>query len=116
MATGQDIWDTLAETYSRKGNVAQIDELRRFIESEIQGDLSTLQYFTSLGVLWKRIDHLLTFHPVCPTDAANFKTYIESERIFKFLAGLQPKLDPARSRILGMEPLPTLRGICTCSK
>ena len=109
MATAQDIWDTLAETYSRKGNVAQIYELRRLIEAEVQGDRSTLQYFTSLGVLWKRIDHLLTSHLVYPTDSASFKTYIESKRIFKFLASLKPELDPVRSRILSMEPLPTLR-------
>ena len=38
METSKDIWDTLAETYSRKGNVAQIYELRRLIEFEIQGD------------------------------------------------------------------------------
>ena len=42
MATAKDIWDTLVETYSRKGNVAQIYVLRRLIESEIKGDRSTL--------------------------------------------------------------------------
>ena len=31
MGTTQDIWDTLAETYSRQGNVAQVYELRRAI-------------------------------------------------------------------------------------
>ena len=52
MATAKEILDTLAKTYSHKGYVAQIYELRRLIESETQGDRSMLQYFTSLGVLW----------------------------------------------------------------
>ena len=47
--------------------------------------------------------------PVCSIDAASFKEYVESERLFKFLAGLNSKFDPVRSRILGSEPLPSLR-------
>ena len=31
MAIAQDIWETMAKTYSRKGNSAQIFELRRLI-------------------------------------------------------------------------------------
>ena len=59
--------------------------------------------------MWKRLDHLKNYRPVCPTDAASFKEYIESERIFKFLAGLNSEFDPVRSRVLGIEPLPSLR-------
>ena len=31
MATAKDIWETMASTYARKGNSAQIFELRRLI-------------------------------------------------------------------------------------
>ena len=46
MDTTQDIWNTLAHTYSRKGNVAQVYELQRSIEIEVQGDRSTIQDYT----------------------------------------------------------------------
>jgi len=88
METARDIWETLAETYSRKGNIAQVYELRRSVEAETQGDRPVIQYYTSVCSLWKRIDHLLSHRPVCPADAKSFKEYIEKERIFKFLPGL----------------------------
>ena len=96
------------QRHSCKGNVAQIYELRRTIKTEVQGDRLTLQYFIALDTLWKRFNHLQTYHSVCSSNVANFKTYIESERIFKFPAGLKPELDAVRSQILGMEPVTTL--------
>ena len=44
MATAQDIWETMANTYSRKGNSAQIFERRRLIGRSEQGEQSVLQY------------------------------------------------------------------------
>ena len=37
MVTAQDIWETMANTYSRKGNSTQIFELRRLIGRSEQG-------------------------------------------------------------------------------
>ena len=59
--------------------------------------------------MWKRLDHLKNYRPVCTADATSFKEYVEGERIFKFLAGLNSKFDQVRSQILGIEPLPSLR-------
>ena len=46
--TAQDVWDAVAATYSHKGNFSQPFELRRSIESTIQGEQTVLQYFTFL--------------------------------------------------------------------
>ena len=35
METTPDIWDTLAQTYARKGNIAEVYELRKRIEAEV---------------------------------------------------------------------------------
>ena len=40
MAIAQDIWETMANTYSRNGNFAQIFELRRLIGRSEQGEMS----------------------------------------------------------------------------
>ena len=109
MATAQDIWETMAKTYSRKGNSAQIFELRRVIGRSEQGEMGVLQYFTSLSTSWKRLDHLLDYKPVCPTDSTAYNKLVAEERIFKFLEGLNSEYDPVRSRVLGMDPLPSLQ-------
>ena len=78
METARDIWDTLAQTYARKENVAKVYELRRCIEAEVQ-DVFLHFSITSLCTMWKRLDHLKNHHPICSTEAASFKEYIESE-------------------------------------
>ncbi|GMP95604.1 hypothetical protein CsSME_00044585 [Camellia sinensis var. sinensis] len=46
METAQDVWDSVATTYSHKGNFSQAFELRRSMESSVQGEQTVLQYFT----------------------------------------------------------------------
>ena len=69
MATAQDIWEIMANTYSRKGNSAQIFELQLLIGRSEQGEMTVLQFFTSLSMSWKCLDHLLDYKPVCPTNS-----------------------------------------------
>ena len=42
-----------------------------------------------------------------------FRNSSEIQRIFEFLAGLNPKLDQLRSQILGKVPLPSLSEVCS---
>jgi len=55
LTTAKDIWDALADTYSRKGNMAQIFDLKRIIERQTQDEKTVLQYFTSLTGLWQKL-------------------------------------------------------------
>ena len=109
METAQDVWEAVAITYSRKGNFSQAFELRRSIESTLQGEQTVLQYFTFLTNGWKRLDHLEDYKPVCPTDSIGYKKFIARERVFKFLAGLNVEYDPVRGRVLSMDTLPSLQ-------
>ena len=68
-----------------------------------------LQYFTSLSTHQKRLDHLLDYKPMCATDLVAYNKLVVEERIFKFLEGLHLDYDPVRSRVLGMDPLPSLQ-------
>ncbi|CAL5430126.1 unnamed protein product [Camellia sinensis] len=109
MDTAQDIWEAVATTYSRKGNFSQTFELRRSIDRSVQGEMTILQYFTFLSNGWKRLDHLQEYKPVCPTDSAGYRKFVEQVRVFKFLEGLNVVFDPVRSRVLGMDALPSLQ-------
>lgn len=109
LTTAKDIWDALADTYSRKGNMAQIFDLKRIIERQNQDEKAVLQYFTSLTGLWQTFDHYQDWNPICAADIASYQKLVERDRIFKFLAGLNQEYDPIRCRVLGMEPLPSLR-------
>ena len=44
----------------------------------------------------------------CSIDAAMHQEFIERERVYDFLAGLNVELDQVRVQILGKEPLPSL--------
>ena len=48
-----------------------------------------------------------------PKDVAKLVDLLEIQRIFEFLAGLNPKLDQVRSQILGKVPLPSLSEVCS---
>ncbi|XP_028065563.1 uncharacterized protein LOC114268571 [Camellia sinensis] len=84
-------------------------ELRRSIESTLQGEQTVLQYFTFLTNSWKSLDHLEDYKPVYPTDSVGYKKFIARERVFKFLAGLNMEYDPVRGRVLSMDTLPSLQ-------
>ena len=47
----------------------------------------------------------------CCDDAVILKNYIERERIFEFLAGLNIEFDQMRVQILGKESLPLLNEV-----
>ncbi|XP_028069354.1 uncharacterized protein LOC114271885 [Camellia sinensis] len=111
METAQDVWDAVAVTYSRKRNFSQAFELRRSIESSLQGEQTVLQYFTFLTNGWKCLDHLEDYKPICPADFVGYKKFIARERVFKFLGGLNVEYDPVRGRILGIDTLPSLQEV-----
>ncbi|GMP32284.1 hypothetical protein CsSME_00006112 [Camellia sinensis var. sinensis] len=43
----------------------------------------------------------------CSNDAALLKRYMEKERIYTFLAGLNIEFDPVRVQVLGKEEIPS---------
>ena len=44
----------------------------------------------------------------CSKDATIYQEFLEKERLFDFLAGLNGEFDQVRVRILGRDPLPSL--------
>ena len=44
----------------------------------------------------------------CSKDATIYQEFLEKERLFDFLAGLNGEFDQVRVQILGRDPLPSL--------
>ena len=73
-----------------------------------QGDKTVTEYANILQNLWQELDHYRVFEMKCPEDAAILKSFIEKDRVYDFLAGLNPEFDQVRVQILGKEETPSL--------
>ena len=65
-------------------------------------------YYEALNGLWIKLDQYQNLKMECSKDTTTLAQFIERDRIFEFLAGLNPKYDPIRVQILGKEKLLSL--------
>ena len=86
-------------------------ELRTRILATKQGTLSIMECYNLLNGLWLEIDHYQDLKMKCVDDTQTFLNFIESSKIFEFLAGLNAEFDPMRVQILGKERLPSLNEV-----
>ncbi|XP_070056856.1 uncharacterized protein LOC142167291 [Nicotiana tabacum] len=108
LSTVKEIWKAIQQTYSKVNDVARIYELKMKVTAMKQGARSATEYANLLQGLWQEIDHYQCIQMLCPKDAVTLKRFIERERTYEFLAGLNVELDPVRVQILGKEELPSL--------
>ncbi|GAV92026.1 LOW QUALITY PROTEIN: hypothetical protein CFOL_v3_35410, partial [Cephalotus follicularis] len=72
-----------------------------------QGSKTVTEYDNTLQNLWQELYHYRVFEMKCPKDAATLKIFIE-ERVYDFLAGLNPEFDQVTIQILRKEEIPSL--------
>ncbi|XP_075079811.1 uncharacterized protein LOC142165075 [Nicotiana tabacum] len=106
--TTENIWNSTKRTYSRKGNDAHVFEIRNKIHATKQGKLTITDYYFELTGLWKAIYYYQDLQAKCINDAVLFQKLVEKERIYDFLAGLNPEYDQIRVQVLGKVPFPSL--------
>lgn len=70
--------------------------------------MSVTEYYNALNTLWLELDYYHTIKMKCTEDAALSFKFIEGERIYEFLAGLNMEFDEVRVQILGKEELSSL--------
>lgn len=65
-----------------------------------QNNMSVTDYYSALVQLWQQIDlyevHLWSWS--CNEDARYYQKFIETERVYKFLFGLNTEFEEVRSR------------------
>ncbi|KAG0461572.1 hypothetical protein HPP92_021869 [Vanilla planifolia] len=106
--TAREIWDYTRRTYSKANDAAQVYEIKVKTAATKQGDKSVTEYANLLQNLWQELDHYRVFEMKSPEDAAILKKFIEKDRVYDFLAGLNPEFDQVRIQILGKEETPPL--------
>ncbi|KAL0458066.1 UNVERIFIED_CONTAM: hypothetical protein Slati_0433800 [Sesamum latifolium] len=111
--TARVLWITLNERYGIC-NGPLLYQLEHEMASAMQGDLSVVNYFIKLQMLW---DELVQLRPLpkctcgsaCTCNVAKATTdLIEERHLMQFLMGLNDEYDNVRSQILVMEPLPNI--------
>ncbi|CAH9091924.1 unnamed protein product [Cuscuta epithymum] len=109
--TASEIWEAARDTFSNQDNTSAIFEIKGILHDLRQGELTVTSYFTALNRYWQQLDVLDAITWNCPLDGKQYKRLVETERIYKFLLGLNQELDGVRGRILGTKPMPSLREV-----
>ena len=107
-STAKEIWEFIRRTYSKARDAAQVYEIKVKTTATKQGDKSVTEYANLLQNRWQELDHYRVFEMKCPEDAGILKSFIERDRVYDFLAGLNPEFDQVRIQILGKEDTPSL--------
>ncbi|XP_068483247.1 uncharacterized protein [Phaseolus vulgaris] len=92
LKSSKKIWEAVEQTYSK-------------------GNKSVTEYANQLKSLWMELDHYRVIKAKCSEDSAILKEYIEQDRVYDFLVGLNPEYDQVRIQILGKEKVPGLNEV-----
>ncbi|KAL0542592.1 hypothetical protein IC582_017662 [Cucumis melo] len=111
-ATAKDLWDTTQTLYSKRQNASRLYTLRKQVHNCKQGTLDVTTYFNKLSLLWQEMDLCRETVWDTPNDSTQYAKLEEADRVYDFLAGLNPKFDNVCGRILGQRPLPSLMEVC----
>ena len=108
LSTAKEVWDAVRQTYSKARDAAQVYEIKVKTSAMKQGNKTVTEYANSLQTLWQELDHYRCITTRCPEDAAILKSFIEKDRVYDFLAGLNNEFDQVRVQILSKDELPSL--------
>lgn len=106
MANAKDIWNAVQETYSKAKDAAQVYEVKVKTMAAKQGSKTVTEYANQLKSLWQELDHYRVIKTKCPEDATILKEFIEQDRVYDFLVGLNSEFDQVRIQILGKPEVP----------
>ena len=103
LTIAKEIWDSICRTYSKACDAAQVYEIKVKTSATKQGSKTVTECANSLKNLWQELDHYRVSEMKCLKDIAVLKNFIEKDRVYDFLAGLNPEFDQVRVQILGKE-------------
>ncbi|XP_068479886.1 uncharacterized protein [Phaseolus vulgaris] len=111
LKSAKEIWEAVEQTYSKAKDAAQIYDVKVKTVAAKQGNKSVTEYANQLKSLWMELDHYRVIKAKCSEDSAILKEYIEQDRVYDFLVGLNPEYDQVRIQILGKEKVPGLNEV-----
>ena len=111
--TAKKIWDAAKETFSNNKNAIEVFEIKSQLLDLRQGNLSITQHFNILSWYWQKLDVFKELEWDYASDNIKYQKFVEKERIFTFLAGLNKNREEVRGRTLSTKPLPSLQEACS---
>uniref|UniRef100_A0A3Q7F038 GAG-pre-integrase domain-containing protein n=1 Tax=Solanum lycopersicum TaxID=4081 RepID=A0A3Q7F038_SOLLC len=106
--TARDLWKGIETLLSSGRDELQIYDLNTKATSMKQGIDTIEVYFSKLNTLWKEIDRRMSNPMKCAEDITLFNSFIQRQRLYQFLAGVNDSLDKEKRDILNLDPLPTI--------
>ncbi|KAL5834282.1 hypothetical protein ACOSQ4_013779 [Xanthoceras sorbifolium] len=106
--TAKEIWEAVKQTYSKVRDAAKIYEIKMKIAATKQGNRTVAEYSNILQGLWQKMNHYQCIQMKCSEDAITLKRFVEKDRTYDFLAGLNMEFDAVRVQVLSKEELPSL--------
>nr|XP_027083707.1 uncharacterized protein LOC113706007 [Coffea arabica] len=108
LPTAKAIWDALHQTYSKVNDAALIYDIKTRTTGAKQGTKIVTEYANFLQNQWQELDYYRTLDLKCSKCAVFIKKFIERDRVYDFLAGLNSEFDLVRIQILGRPEFPSL--------
>lgn len=113
LSTTPELWEAIRQTYSKVDDAAQVFEIKTKLAATKQGNRSVTEYANHLKNLWHELDYYQALEMKNSERAAALKAFIEKDRTYDFLAGLNAEFDPVRVQILGKGPTSLNEAIAT---
>jgi hypothetical protein len=113
LSTAEEVWSTLSNLYSGKGNVMLMAQIEDKVHDLKQGEKSFMEYVAELQRLWSDLDDcdpLELAHPECIVAA---KQWIERRRVIQPLKGLNPCFEGRRANLFHQTKLPSIGEVIT---
>ncbi|GMP41308.1 hypothetical protein CsSME_00011461 [Camellia sinensis var. sinensis] len=92
LPTAKEIWEAVQSTYAVEQDASKAYQLH-------------------CEKLWQELDAIEGCSMDCFADILKYTTKVNSQRVYIFLAGLDPQLDGVRGRILATKPLPNIHTV-----
>ncbi|XP_042065515.1 uncharacterized protein LOC121809031 [Salvia splendens] len=106
--TTEALWKSLAVTFEGTSDPFLLFDLEEKAENVKQGELSLETYWRHLHGTWIDVDRCQEKRVTCcDKGVGQFRKYIETRRLFKFLTGLNPKYDQMKREVLKERPWPS---------
>ena len=111
LTTTRDIWETIRQTYSKVRDAPHIHKIKTKIGATKQDTFVVTKYNNIMKSLWLELDYYQNIKMKCSEDAAMMLKFVQSERTFEFLVGLNVEYDQVKVQVLGKEDLPHLNEV-----
>ncbi|KAL5806644.1 hypothetical protein ACOSQ4_029377 [Xanthoceras sorbifolium] len=111
LPTAQAIWETVARTYYDGADQSIIYELNSKVFHMRHSGHPISEYYGELNTIWQELDQRCPNDMTDATNVVKLNDRIEKQRVYMFLARLDPEFDKVRADVLRMDSFPGVEAV-----